>query len=223
MRNSTDDGMLFDVMVEELPFIGGSLLKSSHQRKSKRKSMKRKSNKKIKKSRSKGRLHNQFRAKALVEKHLQLSWQSKRLMSFSCVSTCLCQRQVLGSIPNGCISVVLVVMFTSKTAFYSSLVMSFESELSYESVVRKVIRPVSETSQILAIYYSYSMDQTPPVYVVQVALKTGIAKKLSECKLDAFEEIGDKKALKEALTWRQEIPVPVNLVKKQRSDSCSIV
>jgi hypothetical protein len=67
------------------------------------------------------------------------------------------------------------------------------------------------------------MDHTPPVYILQVALKTGIAKKLSECNIDSFEELGDKKALKEALTWRQEIPVPVNLVKKQRSDSCSIV
>ena len=76
--------------------------------------------------------------------------------------------------------------------------------------------------KIYKLYYAYSLDHTPPVYVLFAQMMNGDIKKVSELNQKSFENKTDRIALAEAKLRPQESPLPVPEPPKQRGDSCSI-
>ncbi len=89
---------------------------------------------------------------------------------------------------------------------------------------KKQWTPSTDTGQILKIFYAYSLELTPPVYIVYVALKDGRNIRLSDCDLSQFPSKEDKMGLTIAKSWQGEIPlqVPNPNEKRERGPSCSI-
>lgn len=77
-------------------------------------------------------------------------------------------------------------------------------------------------SKIYKLYYAYSLDHTPPVYVLFAQMMNGEIKKVSELNQNSFENQTDKTALTEAKERQQECPLPVPTPVKPRGDSCTI-
>lgn len=81
-----------------------------------------------------------------------------------------------------------------------------------------------QDGNIQKIFYAYSLEITPPVYIVHVALKDGKNMKLSECIDSQFPSKTDKMGLVIARSWPLEIPaqVPNPNEKRERGPSCTI-
>ena len=80
------------------------------------------------------------------------------------------------------------------------------------------------SGEIQKIFYAYSLDLTPPCYVLYVSLRGGTHKKYTECKREYFMEEADLQGLDFTQNWIKEIPVQVQkpVEPKERGPSCSI-
>ena len=77
-------------------------------------------------------------------------------------------------------------------------------------------------SKIHKLYYAYSLEHSPPVYVLFVQLNDGSMKKFSDLK--ELDYSFDKEAFEAARDKPREIPVPVPdpTPSRERGPSCTI-
>ncbi len=78
-------------------------------------------------------------------------------------------------------------------------------------------------SKIYKLYYAYSLEDSPPIYVLFAQMRDGSMKKFSSLKESEYFLQGDKEAFDSAKGKPLEIPVPVpNPSQRERGPSCTV-